>query len=307
MKSRIILIICAAVITGYFAYGQFFKEKGISDEGNVRISFQAMSLAVATNNKNAVKAMISPSFSDRKVTSDDLSKILTMKRGSYSSKIRTITTQGDLASIFYIRTESRGPEDSPPFTVNIKGETWGRDKNNPKVWKLVKLAANDKWFRTMDYPMPKKAIASKKNKRVLGSLEDGASGSSSMKKGGYYSSVGKRDPFRSLIALDMGPEPDSKDICDPDRPRELLENYDLLSLKLSGVIESASGPVALIEAPDGKGFTVSPGMYLGKRCGKVLGIERNFVVVKEQVPKIGAGIGVYESVETALKLRPEEG
>jgi len=295
------------VISSYFAYGYFFAPKESSDEDNVRSSFLAMSLAIATNNKIAVKTMTSPSFSDKKISSEDFYKVLTMKRGSYNTKIRTITTQGDLASIFYTRIESRGSDGAGPFTVNVKGETWKRDKNNRKVWKLEKIAASDKWFRTMDSPAPKKVVASKKDTRVLGSLEDGVSGSSSMTVGERYSSTGRRDPFRSLIALDVGPEPGNKDICDPDRPRELLESYDLLSLKLAGVIESKSGHVALVEAPDGKGFTVSSGMYLGKRCGKVLDIERNFVVVKEQVPKIGAGIGVYESVETALKLRPEEG
>jgi len=275
----------------------------IDDEKNIRLSFQAMTQAIIKQDKKGINSLISPTFADKSIKRQGLIGILAMKRSVYNATIKSVVVQGDLASIFYARNEVRG-KDGEPITAKVNGETWARDKLNPAQWKLQKLAVNDKWFRTAKGP--KKAVPdSDKKKRVLGSLEEKKDGS--MQNGVRYSSVGRRDPFRSLIALEMGVETGARDVCDPDRPRELLESYDLLSLKLSGVIRGVDSNVALIEAPDGKGYSVRIGMYIGKRCGKVTQVENDYLIVNEQLPKVGADAGVFEPVESALKLRPEEG
>jgi len=175
---------------------------------------------------------------------------------------------------------------------------------------LHRLAANDKWFRTAKIPAehePDKKVAEKKDELVLGTLEKGVAGAESMVASMRYTSVGRRDPFRPLIALEAAAEGGIREVCDPDRPRELLESYDLLSLKLAGVIIADQAPVALVETPDGKGYTVRKDMYVGKSCGRIIEIQSDYVVVLEKIRKPGGLPGVFDPTETILKLRPEEG
>ena len=308
MKTKItVLIVLVVAIAGYWAYNNFFKGGADEDEKNIRASFSAMSIAIATKNVNTAKKFLAPAFSDKKISKEDFLQVLAAPRSAYSARIKTITTQGDFASISYVRTEARG-EDEEPYTAQIIGETWVRDKKNPAIWKLHKLAPNDKWFRSLELPGKKPKVKKAEPKGpVLGTLKR-AKRSRSMEPGERYSSVGKRDPFRPLILVAEGPEEEGKEVCDPERPREILESYDLMSLKLAGIIQGAKEPVALIEAPDGKGYTVSKNMHLGKRCGKIIDIQSDYLLVQEQVRKVGAkGEAVFELVETPLKLRPEEG
>jgi len=309
MKAKItILVALVAAIVGYWAYNNFFRGSAAEDEKNVRASFNAMSLAIASQNEAIIKNLLAPTFSDSAISEENFLKVLTIKRPVYNTTIKSIVTQGDLASLIYSRTEARA-EGQEPVTAQIIGETWERDKKNRAIWKLQKLAPNDKWFRKLELETKQKAATTKEKvkKPVLGTLEAKAA-TTSMQIGEKYTPTGKRDPFKSLVAVEDGAGEEGREVCDPDRPRELLESYDLMSLKLAGVItRSGETPVALVEAPDGKGYTVFQGMYLGKRCGKVIDIQSDHLVILEQVRKPGARTNGFESVETPLKLRPEEG
>lgn len=306
MKPKIaILVALVVVIAGYLAYDNFFKGAAMDDEKNVRASFDTMTRAIASGDRNKALSLLSPTFSDKQIKRKDFVKILTAKRVSYNAVIQSVATQGDLASITYTRTETRS-KDSEPIQAEIVGETWVRDIANPAVWKLQKLAPNDKWFRTLETPKKEAKAQKEEAKPVLGTLEAGVT-PVALTKGARYSPAGKRDPFKSLVAVEEGAGEEGRDVCDPDRPRELLEAYDLMSLKLAGVImRDDKGPVALVEAPDGKGYTLTKGMYLGKRCGKIIEIYSDYLLVSEQVRKPGVRAG-FETVETPLKLRPEEG
>ncbi len=303
MKPKLILAILVVAGAAYLGYMYFPGDTPINDEKNIRFSFQTMTQAIIKQDKKGVNALIAPTFVDKNIKRQGLINVLTMKRTLYNAKVQSVVVQGDLASISYARNEMRG-KDSEPIAVKITAETWARDRNNPAQWRLQKLAVNDKWFRTNKIP-PKVVLGSPEKQRVLGSLEKKKD--VSMEAGRRYSSVGRRDPFRSLISFEMDVETGARDICDPDRPRELLESYDLLSLKLSGVIQGADANLALIEAPDGKGYSVRIGMYIGKRCGAVTQIENDYILVEEQIPKVGTDAVTFEPVESALKLRPEEG
>ncbi|VAX25071.1 hypothetical protein MNBD_NITROSPINAE02-858 [hydrothermal vent metagenome] len=307
MKAKVILVVCLVAIAGYTVYNSYMTGGPETDEKNVRTSFNSMTLSIASKSKVAVQTFLSPTFSDRKVTRDDLVKILTMNRDQYSAKIESIKTKGDLASIFYTRTESRG-EDNQAVTTKIAGETWIRDGKNPVMWRLHKLAPNDRWFRVAELPKKiKKAVATKNGSDEPGGAEKSRFKFASLKAGEKYSPAGKRDPFKSLIAFELDLGSNLPEVCDQGRPRDLLEGYDLASLKLSGVIQVAGGSLALIETPDGKGYTVRPGMYLGKSCGKIKEIERHFVIVEEQIRETGVRGVYFNTVETSIKLRPEEG
>jgi Tfp pilus assembly protein PilP len=127
-----------------------------------------------------------------------------------------------------------------------------------------------------------------------------------MLKGERYNPAGKRDPFKPLITIGAAEaEMMSGEFCDPTREKELLEKFDLDTLKLTGIILGEKGPLALIETPDGKGYTVYPNMYLGKRCGKVSSINDMQVLLKEQIRKPGGKPGEFTSIDTPMRLRTE--
>lgn len=305
MKPQSIIVICVLVVVAYWGYGQFTKTD-LDNDKDIRASFQALSVAIASKNPTIIKNLLSPGFSDKKVGNEEFISVLTLPRTTYSTKIDKITFQGDLSSVFYTRSETReGGEPIKNYKVN--GETWIRDKKNPSIWRLHRLAKADDWFRTTDIPMgrkPETAVA-RADKPVLGSLKTKKS-SLSVGEGGRYSPVGRRDPFRPLIAM-AGEEIAGVENCDPERPREHLENFDLLSLKLTGVIITSATSLALIRAPDGKGYTVKAGMYIGRMCGKVVEIDPDFMVVREKKRAPGSLPGAFNPVKTILKLRYEEG
>jgi len=305
MKPQVIIVICILAVVLYFGYGQFTKTSLDSDK-DIRSSFQALSVAIASRNPIIVRNLISPGFTDPKIGTKEFIEVLTLPRKSYVTKINQIRFQGGLGSVFYTRSETRG-DGEPIKNYNINGETWIQDKKNPSVWRLHRLAKGDKWFRTAEIPRKKepKRVVAKAGKPVLGSLKMEKM-SMSINEGGRYSPIGRRDPFRPLIAM-AGEEVAGVENCDPERPREHLESFDLLSLKLTGVIITSAMPLALIRAPDGKGYTVKAGMYLGRMCGKVVEIDPDFMVIREKKRAPGGLPGAFSPVKTILKLRYEEG
>jgi len=121
-----------------------------------------------------------------------------------------------------------------------------------------------------------------------------------------YNPAGKRDPFQSLIESFDEEEPAKiaprQQICDPKRQREFLESFDISSLALVGIINSRNN-LALIETPNGKGYTLEKGMYIGKNCGKVVNITSNRVIVREKMKDLIKGFRV---VTTEVKLKRKE-
>ncbi len=92
-----------------------------------------------------------------------------------------------------------------------------------------------------------------------------------------YSPVGKRDPFRSTIDEKMGPVESSPGTpnCGP------LCKWELEQLRLVAVISGVSNPLAMVEDPQGRGYIVRRGTFVGKRNGKVTQIRSGEIVVTE--------------------------
>jgi type IV pilus assembly protein PilP len=96
-----------------------------------------------------------------------------------------------------------------------------------------------------------------------------------------YETQGRRDPFETLVkeqpvVVEPGP------VIDPNRPRGPLERFDLSALKLMGIVWGERGRRAVIRAPDGKGYFVTVGMYMGQNGGKVIAIEEDQLVIEEK-------------------------
>jgi type IV pilus assembly protein PilP len=71
-------------------------------------------------------------------------------------------------------------------------------------------------------------------------------------------------------------------VIDPNRPRGPLERFDLAALKLMGIAWGERGRRAVIRAPDGKGYFVTIGMYMGQNGGKVAAIEEDHLIIEEK-------------------------
>jgi type IV pilus assembly protein PilP len=113
-----------------------------------------------------------------------------------------------------------------------------------------------------------------------------------------YSSVGKRDPFKSFIAdlhASTGPV--------VTRCNTPLGRFELDQLRLVAIITGLADPLAMVEAPTGIGYTLRKGACVGKNGGVVTSIRSDEVVVAEWAVKAD---GTREKTQTALRLPREQ-
>jgi Tfp pilus assembly protein PilP len=101
-----------------------------------------------------------------------------------------------------------------------------------------------------------------------------------------YDPQGRRDPFDALIKEKLLAPPTAAQppgpVIDPARPRGPLERFDLSALKLIGIVWGDLGRRAMIRAPDGKGYFVTVGMYMGQNGGRIMAITDGHLVLEEQ-------------------------
>jgi type IV pilus assembly protein PilP len=96
-----------------------------------------------------------------------------------------------------------------------------------------------------------------------------------------YNAEGRRDPFESLVK-EKPPVTDVGPVIEPSRPRGPLERFDLSTLQLMGIIWGGLGRRGIVRAPDGKGYFVTVGMYMGQNGGQVVVIEDDRLIIKEK-------------------------
>jgi type IV pilus assembly protein PilP len=109
-----------------------------------------------------------------------------------------------------------------------------------------------------------------------------------------YSSVGKRDPFKSFLG-DLGASVGAV----TTRCSTALGRFELDQLRLVAVITGLADPLAMVEAPTGVGYSVRKGACIGKNGGVVATIRTGEVVVTEWAMRAD---GTREKTETALRL-----
>jgi type IV pilus assembly protein PilP len=112
-----------------------------------------------------------------------------------------------------------------------------------------------------------------------------------------YSSVGKRDPFRSFIA-----DLQASGQALVTRCNTPLGRFELEQLKLVAVVTGLADPVAMLEAPNGIGYSIRRGACLGKNGGVVATIRTGEVVVSEWAIKAD---GTRDKTQTVLRLPKE--
>jgi type IV pilus assembly protein PilP len=117
-----------------------------------------------------------------------------------------------------------------------------------------------------------------------------------------YNPEGKIDPFKPLFKEKPDlPEKRSR----PKRiPRTPLERVALSQLKLTAIIMAPSGNRALVQEASGKGYVIENGTYIGLNAGKVVEIQKDRVIIEEEVEDI---VGKLIKRKQQLKLpKPAE-
>lgn len=112
-----------------------------------------------------------------------------------------------------------------------------------------------------------------------------------------------RDPFSSYLALvaQRGRAIlEDQRLRLENREREVLENFDLNTLKLVGIYSMGEDRVAMVEDNTGQGYTVRRGNYMGKNNGRVEKIDADTLYLVEQVIN-PAGDVVDNQVSLTLK------
>ncbi len=113
-----------------------------------------------------------------------------------------------------------------------------------------------------------------------------------------YSSVGKRDPFRSYLA-DIAAQ--AKDSI-ATRCTTPLGRFDVEQLKLVAVVTGLEDPVAMVEAPNGVGYALHRGACIGRNGGTISVVRTGEVVISEWVVRAD---GTRERAQTLLQLPKE--
>jgi type IV pilus assembly protein PilP len=91
-----------------------------------------------------------------------------------------------------------------------------------------------------------------------------------------YDPRGKRDPFVSFIKAE--PQLRAKDLA----ALPPLQRYELGELKVVGILWTKTGARALLEDAEGKGYSVTAGMRVGRSGGVVSRITEKEVFVREE-------------------------
>jgi type IV pilus assembly protein PilP len=113
-----------------------------------------------------------------------------------------------------------------------------------------------------------------------------------------YSSVGKRDPFRSYLA-DVAAQGNTVALSRCTTP---LGRFDLEQLRLVAVITGLEDPVAMVEAPNGTGYALRRGACIGRNGGVIAVVRTGEVVVSEWVVRAD---GTKDRAQTLLRLPKE--
>ena len=113
-----------------------------------------------------------------------------------------------------------------------------------------------------------------------------------------YSSAGKRDPFRTFLAdLEKAQGALTTRCATP------LGRFEIEQLKIVAVVTGLEDPVAMVEAPNGVGYSVRRGACIGKNGGVVASIRSGEIVVTEWAVRADGG---RDKTQTVLRLPKEE-
>lgn len=112
-----------------------------------------------------------------------------------------------------------------------------------------------------------------------------------------YTSTGKRDPFRSFLG-DLG----SDGRLPITRCATPLGRFEVDQLRLVAVVTGLDDPVAMVEAPNGVGYSLRRGACVGRNGGVIAAVRTGEVVISEWAIRAD---GAREKTQTILRLPKE--
>jgi type IV pilus assembly protein PilP len=111
-----------------------------------------------------------------------------------------------------------------------------------------------------------------------------------------YDPSGRRDPFVPVLEqVGLGP-------IDPTLPP--LQRVGLTEINLIAVVWGAYGNAAMVQTPDGNGYTVRRGTRIGPNNGMVTAVTDKGIVVQERFTDV---YGSKQEREYVKLLHPKEG
>jgi len=105
-----------------------------------------------------------------------------------------------------------------------------------------------------------------------------------------YNPSGRREPFAAIIK-------DGRLPGEEDHSLPPLQRIALTELNLIGIIWGGFGYSAMVQTPDGKGYTVRVGTRIGPNNGTVSSITENAIVIQERFTDIYGNKQVREYVK----------
>ena len=114
--------------------------------------------------------------------------------------------------------------------------------------------------------------------------------------GTSYDPSGRRDPFLPMIQLGQQTEQDAT--LPP------LQRVGLTELSLIGVLWGNYGYTAIVQTPDGKGYSIRRGTRIGPNNGVVSSITERGIIVQERFTDV---YGNKQEREYVKLLHPKEG
>jgi type IV pilus assembly protein PilP len=112
-----------------------------------------------------------------------------------------------------------------------------------------------------------------------------------------YNASGRREPFAAIVKDGRLPGDDNQNLPP-------LQRISLTELNLIGIIWGGFGYSAMVQAPDGKGYTVRQGTRIGPNNGMVSSITENAVIVHERFTDV---YGTKQVREYVKLLHAKEG
>ena len=116
-----------------------------------------------------------------------------------------------------------------------------------------------------------------------------------------YSPIGKRDPFQNQV-VQVG----LAHIEVKGRAKTPVEKWSLDQLKLSLTVTGTATPLAMVEDPEHRGWTVHLGDFIGQNGGKVTGIHRDELIVTETITDHSTGRVYPQNVKLTVLVDKDE-
>jgi len=113
---------------------------------------------------------------------------------------------------------------------------------------------------------------------------------------GGYDPAGRRDPFTPVLSQ-LAPGQ-----VDPSLPP--LQRISLTDMNLIAIIWGAYGYTAMVQTPDGNGYTVRKGTRVGPNSGVVSAVTEKGIIVQERFTDV---YGRKQEREYVKLLHPKEG